>query len=59
MRGRDSIYRIGGDKFVLIIEEYTDISSLISIANKIKNAVEEPFSTMQNFYPLASVSALQ
>lgn len=42
MRGRDSVYRIGGDEFVFIIEGHTDISSLISVANKIKHAVEEP-----------------
>ena len=42
LRQRDSAYRVGGDEFIFIIEDYTNINSLTKIAEKIKDAVEKP-----------------
>ncbi|RBW46929.1 hypothetical protein DS885_06140 [Psychromonas sp. B3M02] len=42
LRQRDSAYRIGGDEFTFIIEDYASQDSLVRVAEKIKYAVEKP-----------------
>jgi diguanylate cyclase (GGDEF)-like protein len=36
------VFRVGGDEFVFIIEEYPDFSALITVLEKIKHSVDEP-----------------
>lgn len=42
LRGGDSVFRIGGDEFVFIVEDYTDWPVLRDVIEKAKSAVLEP-----------------
>ena len=42
-RKQDSVYRLGGDEFSILIENTNDIHTITSIANEILNTVAQPF----------------
>ena len=43
MRGSDSIFRMGGDEFTLIVEDVKSNSDLNTIAEKVMNVFKKPF----------------
>jgi diguanylate cyclase (GGDEF)-like protein/PAS domain S-box-containing protein len=42
-RKQDSIYRLGGDEFSILIENTNDIHTITSIANQILSTIAQPF----------------
>lgn len=43
LRGRDTVARIGGDEFVLVLEDIKEDSMVDKVVNKILKTLEEPF----------------
>lgn len=54
LREDDTIGRIGGDEFVVIVEEYEDEEDLRKIANKILEVFNEPFKTKFHIFSFSS-----
>ena len=44
IRASDTVGRIGGDEFVILMAELTEKSAAVDLAEKIRNAVRHPFS---------------
>lgn len=45
LRATDTIARIGGDEFTVLVENATSVEEISSIAEKVKNAFSTPFET--------------
>ena len=43
MRASDTIGRIGGDEFVVLVPELTDSNAVLVLAEKIRCALQQPF----------------
>jgi len=43
-RERDTVARIGGDEFVILLEQFRNISEIIAASGKVLDAFREPFS---------------
>lgn len=56
LREVDTLSRIGGDEFILLLEHLKDINEVTTIINKIQNTFDEPFiSKNQKFFITASI----
>ncbi|MFN7087091.1 MAG: EAL domain-containing protein [Burkholderiales bacterium] len=54
LRNNDTVCRQGGDEFVVLIEEYSDIRELSGIAQKILDTVAKPFIYQEREYLLTA-----
>lgn len=54
LREDDTIARIGGDEFVIVVEDYENEDSLRKIANKILDVFSEPFKTKFHIFSFSS-----
>jgi diguanylate cyclase (GGDEF)-like protein/PAS domain S-box-containing protein len=43
LRGTDTVSRFGGDEFVMVCENITDVAAALALAEEIKHALDEPF----------------
>ncbi len=56
LRESDMFARIGGDEFVIIVNEVTDTETLVDISNKLIKAIEKPcILTTKTFYLQCSI----
>ena len=53
-RSRDFLARIGGDEFVLLVEDYRDTHDLIRIAEKIDACINVPIKLRRNAYRIST-----
>jgi len=44
VRGTDTVYRVGGDEFVVLLSEVTDIDNVEEVADKLLQKTSEPIS---------------
>jgi len=55
MRGTDMVARIGGDEFMVVLEEISDTNDALAISEKIKSTVNKPI-TLNNRLTTMSIS---
>ena len=56
LRQTDTLSRIGGDEFILLLEHLNDVSEVEKILDKVQRNFEKPFiSHNQKFFPTASI----
>lgn len=48
LRSTDQLFRIGGDEFLVYLENFQDIDNLVSVAEKIRIRLQEPVEIDQN-----------
>lgn len=59
LRATDTVARIGGDEFVLLLEDSCGLDQAIQISNRILQSLEEPLiSDGQKFYTSASIGVV-
>ena len=60
VRERDTLARIGGDEFAILIEETTDLSAGVAMAERVIEALRRPFRIgAQDVFSFASVGITQ
>ena len=47
-RRQDTLYRIGGDEFGLLVEDSTDINTISLLASQINNEIAQPYEIQQH-----------
>ena len=56
LRNIDTLSRVGGDEFILLVEGLKNTNEVINIINKLKNTLEAPFiSNNKKFFLTASI----
>lgn len=43
LRGNDTLARLGGDEFAILLSDLTHADEVVSVANKLLNALQEPY----------------
>ncbi len=56
VRTEDTVARLGGDEFVILLDEITDASDAIHVADRIQEALQEPFEVSgHQVFTMASI----
>lgn len=45
LRGMDTAARIGGDEFVVLLQEIEDLAQAVAVAQRVQNALDQPFAS--------------
>jgi diguanylate cyclase (GGDEF)-like protein/PAS domain S-box-containing protein len=54
VRSKDCVTRVGGDEFVILLEELSNHDEIIKIANKVYNAVKQPMKSKKLIHQISA-----